>query len=143
MNRMKHKKWVALLAVLMLAALLPVSALADADTTAPVATLYSPTGLLAAATVNQKIIFSLSEKVTLVGSKSITVSGGGTTYTADAASGDLKGDAINDHWYAVYDLTDFTSGGTPLSLALSTKYDVIAEAGADRKSTRLNSSHRL
>ncbi len=129
MNRMKHKKWVALLAVLMLAVSLPAAALADADITAPVATLYSPS-VNAAATANQKVIFSLSEKVTLVGTKSITVSDGATTFTADAASGTLVGDAIADHWYAVYDLSDFTSGGTPLTLAVSTPYTVNAEAGA-------------
>ena len=123
----KHKKWVALLAVLALAIALPATALA-ADETAPVAQLYSPT-VNAAATANQKIIFSLSEKVTLAAGVPITVSDG-TTYTADAGSGTVVGNAIDDRWYAVYDLTDFTSGGTALSLALGTTYSVEAGAGA-------------
>lgn len=129
MNWIKNKRWVALLAVLALAVSLPATALAADDTTAPVATLYSPT-VNAAISANQKIIFSLSEKVTLVGGKAITVSDGVTTYTADAASGTVVGDALSDSWYAVYDLTDFTNGGSPLTLALSTNYSVNAEAGA-------------
>jgi len=129
MNWIKNKRWVALLAVLALAVSLPATALAVDDTTAPVATLYSPT-VNAAASANQKIIFSLSEKVTLVGGKAITVSDGVTTYTADAASGTVVGDALSDSWYAVYDLTDFTNGGSPLTLALSSSYSVNAEAGA-------------
>ncbi|MBA4347575.1 MAG: hypothetical protein C0413_01840 [Clostridiales bacterium] len=125
----KTKKWVALLAMLALAISLPATALAVDDTTAPVAALYSPT-VNAAATANQKIILSLSEKVTLIGGKAVTVSDGVTIYTADAASGTLVGDALGDYWYVVYDLTDFTSGITPLTLALGATYSVNAEAGA-------------
>ena len=129
MNWKMNKKWVALLAVLMLAVSMPAVALADADITAPAAMLYSPT-FYAAATENQKIILSLSEKVTLVSGISITVSDGTATYIADAASGTLVGDAIADHWYAVYDLGDFTSDGTPLKLAINTTYTVNVNAGA-------------
>ena len=125
----KHKKWVAMLAVLALAISLPAAALADGDTTPPGVMLYSPT-LNAAITTNQKIILSLSEKAAAVAGKSITVSGGGMTYTADAGSGTIVGNEIDDHWYAVYALTDFTSGGTPLSLVLNTRYDVAADEGA-------------
>jgi len=125
----KTNKWVALLTVLALAISLPATALAVEDTTAPVAALYSPT-TNAAATANQKIILLLSEKVTLVGGKTITVFDGVTTYTADAASGTLVGDALGDNWYAVYDLTDFTNGGTPLALATGLTYNVNAEVGA-------------
>jgi len=125
----KTNKWVALLAVLALAISLPATALAAEDTTAPTAALYSPT-TSAAATANQKVILSLSEKVTLVGGKAVTVSDGVTTYTADAASGTLVGDALGDSWYAVYDLADFTNGGTPLALATGLTYNVNAEAGA-------------
>ncbi|MDP3447998.1 MAG: hypothetical protein Q8S22_08065 [Eubacteriales bacterium] len=125
----KNKKWVALLAVLALAISLPASALAADDTTPPVATLYSPS-VSAAATANQKIIFSLSEKVTLVGGKSITVSAGGVDYIASAGAGTVVGDAALGPWYAVYDLGDFSNGGSPLSLAVGTTYQVAAEAGA-------------
>jgi len=130
MNFTKYKKWVAILAVLALAVSLPAAALAADDTTAPVVSLYSPSGTSAAATANQKIIFSLSEKVTLVGGKSITVSDDTTTYTANASAGTLVGDALTDSWYAVYKLSDFVNGATPLTLALSTPYTVNAEAGA-------------
>lgn len=132
MNLQKHKKWVAILAVLLLAISLPATALAAEDTTAPTASLYSPSSgtTNAAATANQKIILLLSEKVTLVGGKSITVSDGVTTYTANASAGAVIGDAIDERWYVVYDLTDFTSGGSPLSLAPDTTYSVEAEAGA-------------
>ncbi|HWQ99155.1 MAG TPA: hypothetical protein VN538_13820 [Clostridia bacterium] len=129
MNWIKQKKWVALLAVLLLAVSLPAATLADADTTAPTVSLYSPS-VSAANTANQKIIFSANEKITLVGGKAVSVTDGVTTYTADAASGTVVGDALTDLWYAVYDLTDFTSGGSPLSLALGTTYNVSAEAGA-------------
>lgn len=124
----KHKKLLAFFVVLALAISLPAAALADADTTAPVATLYSPS-TSAAATANQKIIFSLSEKVSLVSGHSIAVSDGATTYTADAASGTLVGDATSGPWYAVYDLSDFTSGATPLTLAVSKTYSVNVDAG--------------
>ncbi len=129
MNLQKHKKWVAILAVLMLAAALPATALAAEDTTAPGVMLYSPS-LNAANTANQKIIFSFSEKVTLASGKTVSVSDSATTYTADADAGKVIGNAIDDHWYAAYDLGDFTSGGTALSLALNTTYTVNAEAGA-------------
>ena len=129
MNWIKQKKWVALLAVLLLAVSLPAAALADGDTTAPTVSLYSPS-VNAASTANQKIIFSANEKITLVGGKAVSVTDGVTTYTADAASGTVVGDALTDIWYAVYDLTDFTSGGSPLTLALGTTYNVSAEAGA-------------
>ena len=124
----KHKKLLAFFVVLALAISLPAAAFADADTTAPVATLYSPS-TSAAATANQKIIFSLSEKVSLVSGHSIAVSDGATTYTADAASGTLVGDATSGPWYAVYDLSDFTSGATPLTLAVSKTYSVNVDAG--------------
>ncbi len=130
MSFIKHRKWIAVFAVLALAVSLPAAAFADADTTAPVAALYSPT-VNAAVTANQKIIFSLSEKVTLVSGKTITVSDGTTPYTADASSGTVVGNTLTDYWYAVYDLTDFTNGGSPLStLALATTYSVTVEAGA-------------
>ena len=125
----KKNKWVALLAVLALAISLPAAALADADTTPPTVSLYSPT-VSAAATANQKIIFLANEKITLVSGKNITVSDGTNTYTANAASGTVVGDALSDNWYAVYDLTDFTNGATALSLATSANYTVNAEAGA-------------
>ena len=125
----KHKKLLAFFVVLALAISLPAATLADADTSAPVATLYSPSAN-AAATANQKIIFSLSEKVSLVSGHSIAVSDGATTYTADAASGTLVGDATSGPWYAVYSLASFTNAGTPLTLAVSTTYNVSAEAGA-------------
>lgn len=130
MSLIKHRKWIAIFAVLALAVSLPAAAFADADTTAPVAALYSPT-VNAAVSANQKIIFSLSEQVTLVGGKTITVSDGVTPYTANASSGTVVGNILTDYWYAVYDLTDFTNGGSPLStLALGTTYSVTAEAGA-------------
>ena len=126
----KHKKLLAFFVVLALAISLPAATLADADTTAPTVTLYSPSGSFAAARDNQKIIFSLSEKVSLVSGHSIAVSDGATTYTADAASGTLVGDATSGPWYAVYSLASFTNAGTPLTLAVSTTYNVSAEAGA-------------
>ena len=129
MKLLTHKKLIAWLAVLALAVSLPAAALADGDTTPPTVSLYSPT-VSAAVTANQKIIFAANEKVTLVSGKSITVSDGTNTYTADATSGTVVGDALSDAWYAVYDLTDFTNGGTPLSLATSANYTVKAEAGA-------------
>ena len=129
MNSKKKNRWVALLAVLALAISLPAAALADADTTAPTVSLYSPS-VSAAATANQKIIFLANEKITLVSGKNITVSDGTNTYTANAASGTVVGDALSDNWYAVYDLTDFTNGATALSLATSANYTVNAEAGA-------------
>jgi hypothetical protein len=130
--KFKHKKWMAILAVLMLAVALPATALAAEDTTAPTASLYSPSvgTTNAAATANQKIILLLSEKVTLVDGKSISVSDGATTYTANASTGDLVGNAIDDRWYVVYALTDFTSGGSTFSLAPDTSYSVEAEAGS-------------
>ena len=90
MNWIKQKKWVALLAVLLLAVSLPAAALADGDTTAPTVSLYSPS-VNAANTANQKIIFSANEKITLVGGKAVSVTDGVTTYTADAASGTARG----------------------------------------------------
>ena len=129
MKLLTHKKLIAWLAVLALAVSLPAAALADGDTTPPTVSLYSPT-VSAAVTANQKIIFAANEKVTLVSGRSITVSDGTNTYTADAASGTVVGDALTDAWYAVYDLTDFTNGGTPLSLVTSANYTVKAEAGA-------------
>ena len=130
MNSKKKNRWVALLAVLALAISLPAAALADADTTAPTVSLYSPS-VSAAATANQKIIFAANEKITLVSGKNITVSDGTNTYTANATSGTVVGDALSDNWYAVYDLTDFTNGGTQLSaLTLDTNYTVNAEAGS-------------
>ena len=130
MNVTKYKKWLAWLAVLALAISLPAAALADGDTTAPNVSLYSPSGTSAAATANQKIIFAANEKITLVSGKSITVSDGTNTFTADAASGTVVGDALNDTWYAVYDLADFTNVGTALSLATSANYSVNAVEGA-------------
>lgn len=127
MNWKMNKKWVALFAVLMLVVSLPAAALADGDTTAPTVALYSPSGTLAAATHNQKIIFSLSEKVTLVGGKSITVSDGGTIYTANATVGELIGDPTLGPWYAVYDEGDFNNS---FAFAAGTAYTVSAEAGA-------------
>ena len=125
----KHKKLLAFLVVLALAVSLPAAALAEADTTAPAVSLYSPT-TSAATTANQKVIFSLSESVSLVSGHSITVSDGTTTYTADATSGTLVGDATSGPWYAVYDLSDFTNGGTPLTtLTVSTNYTVNVAAG--------------
>ena len=129
MNGTQYKKWVAWLAVLLLAISLPAAALADADTTAPTVSLYAPT-VNAAATANQKIIFAANEKITLVSGKNITVSDGTTTYTANAASGTVVGDALSDAWYAVYDLTDFTSGATALTLATGANYTVNTDAGA-------------
>lgn len=124
----KHKKLLAFFVVLALAVSLPAAALAEADTTPPVATLYSPT-VNAATTANQKIIFALSEKVSLVSSHLVTVSDGATTYSADATSGTLVGDATSGPWYAVYDLSDFTNAGTPLTLAISKTYSVNVDAG--------------
>ncbi len=129
MKLLTHKKLIAWLAVLALAVSLPAAALADGDTTPPTVSLYSPT-VSAAVTANQKIIFAANEKVTLVSGKSITVSDGTNTYTADATSGTVVGDALTDAWYAVYELTDFTNGGAPLSLATSSNYTVNADAGA-------------
>lgn len=130
MKLLTHKKRIAWLAVFALAVSLPAAALADGDTTPPTVSLYSPT-VSAAVTANQKIIFAANEKVTLVSGKSITVSDGTNTYSADATSGTVVGDALTDNWYAVYDLTDFTNGGSPLSaLTLDTDYTVNAEAGA-------------
>ena len=125
----KHKRWAALLAVLALAVSLPASALAEADTTPPVATLYSPSAN-AAASDYQKIIFSLSEKVTLVSGKSVTISAGGDTYTANASAGAVVGDATLGPWFVVYDRSAFLNGATPLSLTAGTTYTVQAEAGA-------------
>ena len=78
MNSKKKNRWVALLAVLALAISLPAAALADADTTAPTVSLYSPS-VSAAAPANQKIIFLANEKITLVSGKNITVSDGTNT----------------------------------------------------------------
>ena len=128
MNWNMNKKWVALLAVLMLAVSLPAAALAAEDTTSPTVTLYSPT-VNAAATANQKIIFSLDEKVSLVSGFFITVSDGATTYAADASAGTLVGDATAGPWYAVYDLTDFDNAGTKLALSTGTTYMINVEAG--------------
>ena len=84
---LKRGKTIALVLALALSLLLPATALAG-DGTAPVPTLYSPT-VNAATSANQKIIFSLDERVSLASGVSITVSpdGGTTLYTADAASG--------------------------------------------------------
>ncbi len=131
MNLIKHRKWIAILAVLALAVSLPAAALAEEDTTPPVATLYSPSGTQAAATANQKIIFSLSEKVTPVAGKNITLSDGTTTCTANANAGTLVGDASLGPWYVVYDLSHFLNVTAPLvSLAAGANYTITAEAGA-------------
>jgi hypothetical protein len=126
---MKHKTRAAAL-VLSLALLLlaPAAALA-VDATAPVATLYSPT-VNAAVSSHQKIIFSLTERVSLASEKAITVTGAGVTYTAAATSGTLIGNQATGPWYVVYDLGDFLDGATPLTLANNTTYDVAAVAGA-------------
>ncbi len=130
MKMTKYKKWLAWFAVLALAISLPAAALADADTTAPNVSLYSPTGILAAATANQKIIFAANEKITLTDAKNITLFNGTTTYTALAKSGDVLGGTIGP-WYVVYDLSDFSDGTTSLTtLAVSTEYTVSADAGA-------------
>ena len=129
MNMIKNKRWLTLFVVLALAISMPAAALAEADTTAPGVMLYSPS-TYAAATANQKIILSLSEKVTLASDKNVTVVDGATSYIAPASAGTLVGDTLSEHWYAVYDLTDFVNGATPLSLAINTTYTVNVDAGA-------------
>ena len=125
----KKNKWVAWFAVLLLAISLPAAALADADTTAPGVMLYSPS-TYAATTANQKIILSLSEKVTLASDKNVTVVDGATSYIAPANAGTLVGDTLSEHWYVVYDLADFVNGSTPFTLAINTTYTVNVDAGA-------------
>ncbi len=125
----KHKsRLTALLLALALLLLAPAAALA-LDETAPVATLYSPS-VNAAVSANQKIIFSLTEHVSLASGKTVTVTGGGVTYTAEATSGALIGNQSTGPWYIAYDIGDFLDGATPLTLANDTTYDVAAEAGA-------------
>ena len=127
---LKRGKTIALVLALSLSLLLPATALAG-DGTAPVPTLYSPT-VNAATSANQKIIFSLDEKVSLASGVSITVSpdGGTTLYAADAASGTLLGNQSTGPWYVSYNVSAFQNGGTPLSLAASTTYTVTVPAGA-------------
>ena len=133
MNWNMNKKWVALLAVLMLAVSLPAAALAAEDTTSPTVTLYSPT-VNAAATANQRIIFlSTLEAVSTAEAadgKNITLYDGTNTYAANASSGDVIGGSIGP-WYVIYDLGDFSDGTTALTtLAANTNYTVSADAGA-------------
>ncbi len=126
---MKHKtRAAALLLSLALLLLVPSAALA-VDETPPVATLYSPSAS-AAISANQKIIFSLTERVSLAGDKQIRVTVGADTYAAAASSGTLIGNQSTGPWYVGYDLGDFLNGATPLSLANGTTYGVTAEAGA-------------
>ncbi len=131
MKLLTHKKLIAWLAVLALAVSLPAAALADADTTPPTVSLYSPSGLQVAATGRQKIIFlSSDEKVSGASGKNVTLSDSTKTYTASATTGDVIGGALGP-WYVVYDLSDFSDGTTsPTSLAVSTEYTVSADAGA-------------
>ena len=129
MTRMtKHWRTAAILLTLALAFLVPSASLAAGE---PVATLYSPT-VNAAASANQKIIFSLTERVTLAADKHIVIAGEGSTYTAAASSGSLIGNQTTGPWYVRYDLGDFlnNSDSTPLSLSAGTTYNVTAEAGA-------------
>ncbi len=126
---MKHWRTAALFFALALAFFIPSVAFA-ADP--PVATLYSPANAStnAAATDHQKIIFSLSEAVTLASDKNITISGGGADYIAAASSGTLIGNQSWGNWYVVYDLGDFLNGGTPLTLSAGVAYSVTAAEGA-------------
>ena len=132
---LKRGKTIALVLALAFSLLLPATALAG-DGTAPVPTLYSPT-VNAATSANQKIIFSLDERVSLASGVSITISpdSGTTLYTADAASGTLLGNQSTGPWYVSYNLSAFQNGGTPLSLAVSTTYSVAVAAGAFVDST--------
>ena len=129
MNWKMNKKWVALLAVLMLAVSMPAVALADADITAPAAMLYSPT-FYAAATENQKN-YPFAERKGDAGqrNKHYRLRRHRNLYRGRRLRHTV-GDAIADHWYAVYDLGDFTSDGTPLKLAINTTYTVNVNAGA-------------
>lgn len=130
MNRMmKHRRIFALMLTLALVLLAPAAALAG-DGTAPVATLYSPT-INAAVSNHQKIIFSLDERVSLASGKTITVTTDHATYySADAANGTLLGNQSLGPWYVSYDLSDFQSSGSPLTLSAGTTYYVDAEEGA-------------
>lgn len=130
MNRIKqYGKTLALALALALALLLPATALAG-DGTAPVATLYSPT-TSAAASANQKIIFSLDERVSLGSSASITITSDNITfYTANAANGTLLGNQNTGPWYVSYNIGAFQNDGTLISLSAGTIYTVAANAGA-------------
>lgn len=126
------KKTVALLIALMLMILVPSAALAD---DAPTATLYSPS-TDAAISTNQKIIFSLSEHVSLESGKSITLTPeGGTASVAPASSGTRLGNSSTGPWYVSYKLSDFSPA---LSLAAGTNYTVTADAGAFSDGTNLS-----
>ena len=130
MNRiLKHSKTAALLLALALAVLVPSAALAG-DGTAPVATLYSPT-LSASASNNQKIIFSLDERVSLVDAKTITITTDHSVYyTAAVTDGTLLGNQTAGPWYVVYDRSDFLNAGVSLTLSAGTTYYVNVEDGA-------------
>ena len=120
----KHKnRLLALAVVLALALVFPAVALADGE---PTATLYMPaTG--ASTSSHQKILFSLSEHVTLAGDKNISLTPeGGTTYTAKASDGTRIGNSSTGPYYVSYDLGDFGLS----SLEANKNYTVTAEAGA-------------
>ncbi|MEA4869312.1 MAG: hypothetical protein VB062_01590 [Christensenella sp.] len=125
MNRtIRLNRLLALWIVLALALVVPAIALAEGG---PTATLYSPsTG--ASTSGNQKIIFSLSEQVSLVSGRNITITpAGGTPSVAAATSGTRLGNASTGPWYVSYKLSDFSPA---LTLTPNTTYNVLAQAGA-------------
>ncbi len=126
MNRtMKlNNRLLALWIVLALALVVPAAALAAGG---PTATLYSPsTG--ASTSGNQRIIFSLSENVSLGSGKNITITpDGGSPSVASATSGTRIGNASTGPWYVSYKLSDFSPA---ISLTPNTNYTVTADEGA-------------
>jgi hypothetical protein len=96
------------------------------DAAAPGVALYSPSAD-AAVSGNQKIILSLSEHVTAVSGKNISVTAGEASYTAAAESAALVGGTSRGPWYFVFDLGDFSPA---LSLAAGSEYAVTVPAGA-------------
>ena len=120
----KHKnRLLALVVVLALALVFPVATLAEGE---PTVSLYMPaTG--ASTSSHQKIIFSLSEHVSLASDKSISLTPeGGSTYTAKASDGSRIGNSSVGPYYVSYDLGDFGLS----SLEANKNYSVVAEAGA-------------
>lgn len=95
------------------------------DASAPGVSLYSPTAD-AAVSGNQKIILSLDEHVTAVSGRSVSVSAGGSSYTAPAESASALGGSSRGPWYFVFDLSDFSP---ELSLTAGTDYTVGVPAG--------------
>ena len=128
----KHKnRLLALVIVLALALVFPAAALAEGE---PTATLYMPASG-ASTSSHQKILFSLSEHVSLASDVNITLTPeGGSTYTAKASDGTRIGNSSTGPYYVSYDLGDFGLS----SLEANTTYSVVAAAGAFTGSSGAN-----